>query len=67
MYAEPNVMIMLIGNKLDLEIQREVKTVEAKSFAEKYSMSFIETSALDSRNVDTAFLNILTGNDFALD
>lgn len=67
MYAEPNVMIMLIGNKLDLESQREVKTVEAKSFAEKYSMSFIETSALDSRNVETAFLNILTGNAFVLD
>ena len=29
--------------------------------AEKNSLSFIETSALDSTNVETAFQNILTG------
>ena len=35
-------------------------TEEAKAFAEKNSLSFIETSALDSTNVETAFHNILT-------
>ena len=30
-------------------------------FAEKNNLSFIETSALDSTNVETAFQNILTG------
>ena len=36
-------------------------TDEAKAFAEKNNLSFIETSALDSTNVETAFHNILTG------
>lgn len=30
-------------------------------FSEKNNLSFIETSALDSTNVETAFQNILTG------
>ena len=42
-------------------------TEEAKAFAEKNSLSFIETSALDSTNVETAFHNILTGEHFELD
>ena len=40
---------------------RAVPTDEAKVFAEKNTLSFIETSALDSTNVETAFHNILTG------
>ena len=42
-------------------ISRAVPTDEAKAFAEKNNLSFIETSALDSTNVETAFHNILTG------
>ena len=41
---------------------RAVPTDEAKVFAEKNTLSFIETSALDSTNVETAFHNILTGD-----
>lgn len=36
------------------------------SFLEKNSLSFIETSALDSTNVEQAFQNILTGKAFSL-
>lgn len=50
------------GNKSDLRHLRSVPTEEAKAFAEKEGLSFIETSALDSTNVETAFHNILTGN-----
>ena len=52
---------MLVGNKSDLRHLRAVPTEEAKSFAESNQLSFIETSALDSTNVETAFHNILTG------
>lgn len=31
------------------------------SFTEKYGLSFLETSALDSSNVELAFKTILTG------
>jgi len=51
---------MLVGNKSDLRHLREVPTEEAKEFAEKIKLSFIETSALDSSNVELAFQNILT-------
>ena len=50
-----------MGNKSDLRHLRAVPTDEAKVFAEKNNLSFIETSALDSTNVETAFHNILTG------
>uniref|UniRef100_A0A2K5REI1 RAB11B, member RAS oncogene family n=1 Tax=Cebus imitator TaxID=2715852 RepID=A0A2K5REI1_CEBIM len=52
---------MLVGNKSDLRHLRAVPTDEARAFAEKNNLSFIETSALDSTNVEEAFKNILTG------
>jgi len=58
--AAENIVIMLVGNKSDLKHLREVPTDEAKEFSEKNGLSFIETSALDSTNVDTAFQNIIT-------
>jgi len=59
-HADANIVIMLVGNKSDLRHLRAVPTEEAKSFAESNQLSFIETSALDSTNVETAFHNILT-------
>lgn len=60
-HADQNIVIMLVGNKSDLRHLRAVPTDEAKNFAERNGLSFIETSALDSTNVETAFQNILTG------
>uniref|UniRef100_A0A3Q4GEX0 Small monomeric GTPase n=1 Tax=Neolamprologus brichardi TaxID=32507 RepID=A0A3Q4GEX0_NEOBR len=51
---------MLVGNKSDLRHVRAVPTDEARASAEKNSLSFIETSALDSTNVEEAFKSILT-------
>jgi len=59
-HADSNIVIMLVGNKSDLRHLRAVPTEEAKAFAEKNNLSFIETSALDSTNVEAAFQNILT-------
>ncbi|XP_003388803.1 PREDICTED: ras-related protein Rab-11B-like [Amphimedon queenslandica] len=59
-HADTNIVIMLAGNKCDLRHLRAVSTEEAKKFAEQHSLSFIETSALDSTNVEAAFQNILT-------
>jgi small GTP-binding protein len=60
-HADSNIVIMLVGNKSDLRHLRAVPTEEAKAYAEKNGLSFIETSALDSTNVETAFQDILTG------
>lgn len=71
--APPNIIIMLVGNKCDLNHLREVSSDEGKQFAEKHGLYFIETSALDSTNVDTAFQNVVTeiynstGNNFSKD
>lgn len=59
-HADANIVIMLVGNKCDLRHLRAVATEESKQYAEKNGLSFIETSALDSTNVETAFQNILT-------
>jgi len=58
--ADPNIVIMLVGNKCDLKHLRTVSTDEGSSFAEKNNLSFIETSALDATNVEDAFSQILT-------
>ena len=57
-----NILYLKVGNKSDLRHLRAVPTDESKAFAEKNNLSFIETSALDSTNVETAFHNILTGD-----
>jgi GTPase SAR1 family protein len=59
-HADNNIVIMLVGNKSDLRHLRAVPTEDARSYAERNNLSFIETSALDSTNVETAFQNILT-------
>lgn len=46
---------MLVGNKCDLENIRDVSVEEGKSLAEAEGLFFMETSALDSTNVKTAF------------
>lgn len=59
-HADSNIVIMLVGNKSDLRHLRAVSTEEAKEFSQKHNLSFIETSALDSTNVESAFQTILT-------
>ncbi|WKY06907.1 hypothetical protein Q1695_006803 [Nippostrongylus brasiliensis] len=59
-FSNENVSVMLVGNKLDLRHFRAVPTDAALRFAEKHQIAFIETSALDSTNVNEAFTEILT-------
>jgi Ras-related protein Rab-11A len=59
-HADKNIVIILIGNKSDLENQRAVPTEDGKEFAQKEGLFFLETSALEATNVETAFLTVLT-------
>jgi Ras-related protein Rab-11A len=59
-HADSNIVIMLVGNKSDLKHLRGVPTDDAQAFSEKEGLSFIETSALESTNVEKAFQRILT-------
>ena len=58
-YADDNIVVMLVGNKTDLANLRAVKEEDSKKFAEEHDLAFIETSALDSTNVFTAFEQII--------
>ncbi|KAL6523231.1 Ras-related protein RABA4d [Orobanche gracilis] len=59
-HADKNIIIMLIGNKCDLGTLRAVPTEDAQEFAERENLYFMETSALQATNVESAFLTILT-------
>lgn len=59
-HTDSNIVIMLVGNKGDLRHLRAVSTDDAKVFAEKESTFFMETSALESMNVENAFTEVLT-------
>jgi len=59
-HADANIVIMLVGNKSDLRHLRAVATEDAKQFVAENGLMFIETSALDSSNVELAFQKILT-------
>ncbi|XP_039070353.1 ras-related protein RABA1c [Hibiscus syriacus] len=59
-HTDPNIVVMLIGNKSDLRHLVAVPTEDGKSFAEKESLYFMETSALDATNVENAFAEVLT-------
>lgn len=59
--ADRNIVTMLIGNKCDLRHLRTVPIQEAKALAESAQLHFMETSALDSTNVEEAYLFLLTG------
>lgn len=54
-----DAVIMLVGNKTDLEQSRTVSTEEAQKFAEANNLLFIETSALSGSNIEAAYLNVL--------
>lgn len=54
--ASPNIVILLVGNKKDLEEEREVTFLEASTFAQENELIFLETSAKTGENVEEAFL-----------
>ncbi|KAG0264851.1 hypothetical protein BG011_005974 [Mortierella polycephala] len=59
-HAGANIIIMLVGNKSDLRHLRAVGTEDAKEFAEKHKLMFLETSALDGTNINQAFKQVMT-------
>ena len=54
--ANSNMVIMLIGNKSDLDHRRAVSTEEGERFAKENNLVFLETSAKSAHNVEEAFV-----------
>lgn len=59
-HTDPNIVVMLIGNKSDLRHLVAVSTDDGKALAERESLYFMETSALEATNVEKAFTEVLT-------
>ena len=53
--ADKNLTIIIIGNKCDLEDQRQVNKEQGEEKAKSYEVAFMETSALSGENLDKAF------------
>ena len=49
--------IILVGNKTDLPAQ--ISTAEGQALARQYNLNFVETSARNATNVETAFLELI--------
>jgi len=53
------VPIMLVGNKVDLEGEREVTTERGYKTAEKWGAGFIEVSAKTNKNINELFVELI--------
>lgn len=61
--AEPDIVVILVGNKADLALQednkREVTTAEAEEWARNNGvMQYVETSAKSGEGVELAFMRV---------
>jgi len=54
--ANQSMVIMLIGNKSDLDHRRQVSKEEGEKFAKEHGLIFLETSAKTAANVEEAFI-----------
>ena len=54
-YSPKTVLMVLIGNKCDLEQSREVSTEEGQELSDKNGISFYETSAREGTNIKEIF------------
>nr|GMD93252.1 ras-related protein Rab11C [Ipomoea batatas] len=59
-HADSNIVIMMAGNKSDLNHLRAVSEQDGQALAKKEGLSFLETSALEALTVEKAFQTILS-------
>jgi Ras-related protein Rab-2A len=59
-YLTNNPVIILVGNKSDLNDQRSVSYDEGAEFAEKHNILFLEVSAQSGNSIDKVFTDTAT-------
>ncbi|XP_027500908.1 ras-related protein Rap-2a isoform X2 [Corapipo altera] len=59
------VPVILVGNKVDLESEREVSLSEGRALAEEWGCPFMETSAKSKTMVDELFAEIVRQMNYA--
>ncbi len=53
--ALPSIVLILAGNKVDLEVDRVVSTEDGQNLAKELGISYIETSAKTNEKIDDVF------------
>eukprot|EP00271_Cylindrocystis_brebissonii_P011548 TRINITY_DN293_c0_g1_i1.p1 TRINITY_DN293_c0_g1~~TRINITY_DN293_c0_g1_i1.p1 ORF type:complete len:208 (+),score=55.43 TRINITY_DN293_c0_g1_i1:368-991(+) len=56
--GNPNLVMALAGNKVDLAEKRKVETQDAETYAAEHGLFFMETSAKLAQNVNEVFYEI---------
>ncbi|NWR96892.1 RAP2C protein, partial [Motacilla alba] len=59
------VPLILVGNKVDLESEREVLSAEGRALAQEWGCPFMETSAKSKTMVDELFAEIVRQMNYA--
>ena len=54
-HASPNVARLLVGNKCDMEGERQVSYQDGKDYADSLGIPFLETSAKQKINIEECF------------
>ena len=57
--SDKKCVIYLVGNKIDLENEREITKEEAENFAKNENIKYIETSAVKNLKVTEVFTSLL--------
>lgn len=55
-HANPNMTIMLVGNKSDLSHRRAVSKEEGEQFAKENGLLFLEASARTAQSVEEVYI-----------
>ena len=53
--ADEKVVVILVGNKCDLEEKRQVSKEEGEQLAQELNLPFFECSAKENKNINEAF------------
>lgn len=63
-YSEPDTVVFLVGNKLDLNDNRKVTKNAAEEFSRKNGLEYEEVSAQENQNVKECFDKLIESNEF---
>eukprot|EP01121_Diplochlamys_sp_Union-15-3_P009733 TRINITY_DN2660_c0_g1_i1.p1 TRINITY_DN2660_c0_g1~~TRINITY_DN2660_c0_g1_i1.p1 ORF type:complete len:127 (+),score=24.05 TRINITY_DN2660_c0_g1_i1:85-465(+) len=54
-----DITLALVGNKIDIEVSREVQTSDAEELANANNCLYMETSAKTNHNINELFMKII--------